>query len=153
MIRVSALRNFPIICGHRRIGLMQGVSLNEAQNQVRALVISCGIRGKRLVFPDDIANLGNGFILISKVNKYAQEYEMSSCRFVRDSTGLLCGRVMDYAIDEKMLTIQAIEIIPGYIGRERRHRIWVYTYMRTSECELGVPACIGNELLRGEGGK
>ena len=34
MIRMSILRNLPVICGHRQIGLLQNASLNDAQNQV-----------------------------------------------------------------------------------------------------------------------
>lgn len=90
LIRVSVLRNYPVICDHRQIGLMQGVSLNEAQNQVRALIVSCGIRGKRLVFPDDVAAFGDGFT-IRKANRYVRSYEAPPSTFVRDTTGLLCG--------------------------------------------------------------
>lgn len=148
LIRVSVLRNFPVICDHRQIGLMQGVSLNEAQNQVRALIVSCGIRGKKLVFPDDIAAFGDSFILIRKASRYVRSYEASSGAFVRDTTGLLCGRVTDYAMDESTLEIQAVEMIPGYTGRERRCRIWVYTYVHSEHhaLELSIPACIGSEL-------
>lgn len=51
LIRVSVLRNYPVICDHRQIGLMQGVSLNEAQNQVRALIVSCAYGAKGWFFP------------------------------------------------------------------------------------------------------
>lgn len=155
LIRVSVLRNYPVICNHRQIGLMQGVSLNEAQNQVRALIVSCGIRGKRLVFPDDVAAFGDGFILIRKANRYVRSYEVPPSTFVRDTTGLLCGRVTDYAMNESTLEIQAVEMIPGYTGRERRCRIWVYTYVPVEHraSELSIPACIGSELRLTREGK
>ena len=142
LIRVSVLRNYPVICDHRQIGLMQGVSLNEAQNQVRALIVSCGIRGKRLVFPDDVAAFGDGFILIRKANRYVRSYEAPPSTFVRDTTGLLCGRVTDYAMNESTLEIQAVEMIPGYTGRERKCRIWVYTYVPAEHCASELSTCL-----------
>ena len=154
LIRVSILRNYPVICNHRQIGLMQGVSLNEAQNQVRALIVSCGIRGKKLILPKDIVAFGEGFILVDKASIYARSYESSPSVFVRDTTGLLCGRVTDYAMNESTLEIEAVEMIPGYIGRERRFRVWVYAYVPAEHrnLELVIPACIGNELrLKREG--
>ena len=61
MIRMSILRNFPVVLGQRQIGLLQSVSLNEAQNQVLALIVSCGIRGKRVILPESVEAIGKGF--------------------------------------------------------------------------------------------
>jgi len=58
LIRMSILRNFSVICGHRQIGLLQNASLDEAQKQVLALIVSCGIRGKRVILPESIEAIG-----------------------------------------------------------------------------------------------
>ena len=64
---MSILRNFSVICGHRQIGLLQNASLDEAQKQVLALIVSCGIRGKRVILPESIEAIGRGFIIARDV--------------------------------------------------------------------------------------
>ncbi len=149
MIRMSILRNLPVICGHRQIGLLQNASLNDAQNQVLALIVSCGIRGKRIILPENIEAIGQTFIMARNVQRYKRTQETTPCRFVRDTSGLLCGRVTDYAIDEKTFAVQAVEMIPGYLDQERRRRLWVFAYQRSENHaeELVVPACLGSGLI------
>lgn len=148
MIRMSILRNFPVVCGHRQIGLLQSVSLNEAQNQVLALIVSCGIRGKRIVEPGSIEAVGKSFIVARVVQRYKRTRETVPCSFIRDSSGLLCGRVTDYALDEKTFSVQAVEMSAGYIGKMRRTRLWIYDYRRSENHaeELIIPARLGHEL-------
>ena len=149
MIRLSVLRNLPVICGHRQIGLLQNASLNEAQNQVLALIVSCGIRGKRIILPTSVEAVGQTFIIVRNMQRYKRMLETTPCHFIRDTSGLLCGRVTDYAIDEKTFAVQAVEMTAGYLGRERRRRLWVYSYQRSENHaeELIVPACLGSELI------
>ena len=75
-------------------------------------------------------------------------FETPLCVFVRDTTGLLAGRVTDYAIDEATLQIEAIEVMPGYTPSERRKRLWMFDYVHRDEraLELTIPACLGREL-------
>ena len=148
MIRMSILRNFSAICGHRQIGLLQNASLDEAQKQVLALIVSCGIRGKRVILPESIEAIGRGFIIARDVRRYNRAQETTLCTFIRDTSGLLCGRVTDYAVNEATLAIEAVEMIPGYLGSARKKRIWVYDYQRSENHaeELIVPACLGGEL-------
>ena len=148
LIRMSILRNFPVICGHRQIGLLQSASLNEAQKQVLALIVSCGIRGKRVILPESIEAIGKGFIIVRDVQRYRRIQETTPCSFIRDTSGLLCGRVTDYAINETTLEIEAVEMLAGYLGSARKKRIWLYDYRRSENHaeELIVPACLGSEL-------
>ena len=148
LVRMSVLRNYPVISGNRQIGLLQSISLDEAQKRVCALIVSCGFRGKRVLLPQDVQSIADGFILASGTQKYRRELETAPCQFVRDSAGLLAGRITDYAIDEKSLCIQAIEMMPGYLPREQRIRIWVYAYARPDSAapELIVPSSLGSEL-------
>lgn len=146
MVRMSVLRNLPVICDEKRLGLLQSISLDTAQKRVRALIVSCGMRSKRVVLPEDVISIADGFILVSRAQKYKRTMETAPCLFVRDTTGLLCGCVTDYAIDEKTLTVDAIEIIPGYLPTERRHRLWAFSYECSGGEELSVPSCLGSEL-------
>ena len=63
MVRMSALRNLPVICENKRLGLLQSISLDPAQKRVSALIVSCGMRGKRVVPAEDVLALADGFIL------------------------------------------------------------------------------------------
>ena len=148
MIRLSVLRNLPVICGHRQIGLLQNASLNEAQNQVLALIVSCGIRGKRVILPESVEAIGKGFVVVRGVQRYKRKYEAAPCSFVRDTSGLLCGRVTDYALDDETFAVQAFEMSPGYLGKARRTRLWIYDYRRSESHaeELIIPALLGHEL-------
>lgn len=147
MVRMSTLRNCPVICGNRQIGLLQSVTLDAAQKRVYALIVSCGIRGKRVVLPQDVLSIADGFILASAVQKYHRSQENAPCAFLRDTTGLLAGYVTDHAIDESTLQVQAIEMAPGYLPSERKLRIWVYTYVRPDDAdnELTIPAFLCSE--------
>lgn len=154
MVRMSALRNRPVVCQNRRLGLLQSVSLDTAQKGVRALIVSCGVLGKRVVLPQDVLAIADGFILVRCVQRYRRAFEAPPCAFVRDTTGLLTGRVTDYAIDEESLAIAAVELTTGYLLPARRARLWALHYVRQGEQspELTVPACLGRELINvGEG--
>ena len=142
---MSILRNFPVVLGQRQIGLLQSVSLNEAQNQVLALIVSCGIRGKRVILPESVEAIGKGFVVVRGVQRYKRKYEASPCSFVRDASGLLCGRVTDYALDDETFAVQAFEMSPGYLGKARRTRLWIYDYRRSESHaeELIIPALLG----------
>lgn len=142
MVRMSALRNYPVICSQQRLGLLQSVCLDTAQKRVCALIVSCGLRGKRVVLREDVLSVADGFILARNPQKYKRSFETQRCRFARDTTGLLAGYVTDYAMDEKTLEIAAIELIPGCWPSERKERLWLYVYdmQSASAGELTIPA-------------
>jgi len=152
MIRMSTIRNYPVVCAGRQIGVMQNIRLKPNQKAVEALIISCGIRGKRIVRVSEILSIANGFILIKKDENYFQQIEKNNCQFVRDTTGLLSGRITDYAINKSDLSIYAIEIILGYTLSERKKRIWLYEYQKSSkdEYELIIPTALGIEQIISE---
>lgn len=147
MVRMSALRNMPVILGKVRLGLVQSVGLDEARKRVQALIVSCGIRGKRVILPESVLSIGDGFILAEVSRRYHRSDEPSPCPFVRDSAGLLVGLVTDYALDEKTLDVVAVEMKPGHLSR--MGRLWMYSYARqdAGSLELTIPACMGSELI------
>lgn len=145
MVRMSSLRNYPVICRDKQVGLLQNICLDAAQKRVYALIVSCGICGKRVVLPEDIVSLSNGFILVNQVRRYRRSFETASSTFVRDSTGLLVGYVTDYAIEESRMQVAALEMRTGYLNRTNKY--WVFTYTQTQSKELCIPACMGSELI------
>ena len=145
MVRMSALRNYPVICCSRQIGLLQSVSLDRARKRVHALVVSCGMRGKRVVLGQHVQAIADGFILAEQTEKYRRIDERADSPFVRDTTGMLCGCVTDYAVDERTLEILAVEILPGYWPRASRQRLWAFAYhsAEAPDGDLIVPAFPG----------
>ena len=154
MVRLSVLRNYPVICANKPLGLLQGISLDEQQRRIEALVVSCGFRGKCIVFPEDVRAVADGFILAQKAQKYKRSLEKPLCTFVRDTTGLLAGYITDYAIDEHAMRVTAIELSPGYLPGERKKRLWMYAYARMADgvAEVTIPASLlGEPILSREG--
>ncbi|MGN0775144.1 MAG: hypothetical protein ACI4MM_00560 [Candidatus Ventricola sp.] len=146
---MSALRNYPVICCSRQIGLLQSISLDAARKRVHALVVSCGMRGKRVVLGQHVQAIADGFILAGQTEKYKRFYEKAGSPFVRDTTGMLAGCVTDYAVDEKTLDILAAEIMPGYWPRASRQRFWAFAYHSADDPDgdLIVPASLGSGLI------
>lgn len=154
MVRMSALRNCPVILDGKQIGFLQSICMDYAQKKVQALIIACGIRGKRIAMRNDLLSIADGFILIRGTEKYQRSLETKPCTFIRDTSGLLTGKVMDYAIEKENLRVYAIEMQIGYGRTERRQRIWVYDYMRLDgrKNELTIPSCLGSGLIIAEEG-
>ena len=137
---MSMLRNLPVVYGQRQIGFFQDVCFDQARKRVCALVVACGIRGKKLVPPERIRMISSRFILIDGLEKYRHSDKQETALFVRDITGKLAGRVSDYAIDETTKNVLAIEMLLGYGLSMRSKRIWVYEYAYLDECgELSIP--------------
>lgn len=149
MVRMSALRNVPVICRSRQIGLLQSISLDAARKRVHALVVSCGMRGKRVVLGPHVQAVGDGFILADQTQKYRRMDERAGSPFVRDTSGMLAGRVTDYAVDERTLEILAVEVMPGYWPASSRRRFWAFVYHSAEEPDGGliVPASLGSGLI------
>jgi len=148
MLKMSVLRNTPVIMNQKMIGVVQSLHLDMMQKRVCALSISCGLRGRRFIIPADVQNLANGFIIASKVYRRGQIESHHPTLFVRDSTGILVGCVTDYAISEKDMQLEAIEMRMGFLPREYRIRLWVIDFSyHPSKHEIIVPVSLGCELI------
>ncbi|MBQ2989780.1 MAG: hypothetical protein IJD60_00630 [Clostridia bacterium] len=152
MVRLSALRNYPIVCNQRQIGLLQSLCMDTAQKRVTALNVSCGIRGKRMVLCKDIISLADSFILVKETGRYQRRLDTKPCSLIRDTSGLLAGKVTDYAICKSTWHIAAVEMRIGYFPGESGMRLWIYDYKRSDENkgELTVPSSLGSELIMTE---
>ena len=140
LIRISMLRNVPVVLGQRQIGIFQDVCFDQTRKRVCAFVVSCGMRGKRMILTKHISMISQQFILIDDFQKYRHSDKQETSMFVRDTTGLLVGRVIDYAIDRKTLDVLALEMMLGYSMRELGKRIWIYAYNFSPGCnELSIP--------------
>jgi len=147
MIRFSVLRNYPVICGSKKIGLLQSMYVDEEQTQVVALMITCGFRGRKWVHARHILAVSECFILIACTDRLDMNSKTQLYPFVRDTSGRLLGRIVDYAIDEQDFEILAVEMMGGYLPCERRQRTWIYEYKHSNpeSNELIVPAELGLE--------
>ena len=140
LIRMSMLRNVPVVQGQRRIGLLQNVCFDAEYKRISALIVSGGVHGKRIVHAAHVCTITPEFILIDRWSRYRSSVRQQTPLFVRDTTGLLVGRVTDYAIEKETMCILAVEMIPGYLLQERKKRTWIYEYM-ISDCsgEISIP--------------
>lgn len=150
MIRMSMLRNHPVVHKNKRIGLIQNLSVNLSQKRIKALIVSCGMKGKRILFPAQINTISEEFVLAEDTEKYRREYEDQSRAFVRNTDGRLIGYVTDYAIDEQTMSILAVEMTTGYLFKEKSIRVWIYTFAchEAEQWELIIPSQISSELSR-----
>lgn len=140
MIRMSMLRNVPVIFDERQVGLFQDICFDQARKQVYAFVVSCGIGGKKLVPAEHVRMISQKFILISGMEKYRRSDRQKTSLFIRDITGTLGGYVSDYAIDKRSLDVLALEIQLGYGLKERKIHTWVYAYTYLTDCdEVSIP--------------
>ena len=135
MIRMSMLRNYPVILDERQIGLLQSVRFDQARKRVCALVVSCGMRGKRLIPLKNVRMIADGFILVNGLEKHRRSDQQQIWPFVRDTTGMLVGRITDYAIERASMRVLAIEIIRGYWPAQMRRRIWIHEYNPVKDSE------------------
>lgn len=143
LIRMSMLRNTPVIMGERQVGLLQSVCFDHTRKTVRALIVSGGMKGKRMVYARHVLMMTERFILIDGWQKCRKADQQQNGLFVRDPTGILAGRVTDYAIDDATLDVLAIEIAQGYLPVENHCRTWVYTYSPIPDAEeISIPVVL-----------
>ena len=149
VIRLSKLLNRAVICADIQAGFLQNVVLDESQKNVESLIVANGLRGKRVVPAQAITAVCAEFILVNAMQKYARGIERKNPSFVRDSCGLLIGRITDHALDENTLQISAIEMVRGYLPSERRQKIWLFTYTvsDSGSGELNVPVIENPESI------
>lgn len=134
------LRNVPVIWGERQIGYFQEACLDKTRKRVCALIVSSGMHGKRIVQTQHVHMIADGFVLVDNWTKYRCSARQRTTLFVRDTTGLLVGCVTDYAIDKTTMEILAVEIISGYMPKERKVKSWIYAYSFVEESdELSIP--------------
>lgn len=152
MLRISELRNTPVIVNQIPAGVLHSISMDMEQKRVCALSVSCGLRGRRLVLPEDVLSITNEFILARNIRRYKQPGDRDNARFIRDSTGILVGFVTDYAISEQKMEIEAVEMRIGFLRKEYAARIWVLDFICPPQKEeLIVPASLGCELIYSAG--
>lgn len=142
LVRMSMLRNVPIVFGERQIGLFHNACFDKTRKRVCALMISSGIRGKRIVPTEHICMIADRFILVDGWCRYRRSEEEQSSVFVRDASGLLVGYVSDYAMDPNTMEILAIEVHAGYWPKESRAGDWIYTYSFSQEDTVIIPTIL-----------
>lgn len=145
MLRMSSLPGRPVILGQRRLGLLQNVLVDAAQKRVRALIVGRGFLGKCVVLPEAIVSITQDFMLVDGTRRFDRRLEPSGCLFVRDTQGLLVGRVTDFALEDG--AVVAAEICGGY--GKAAPRFWCYRFypMQGHPDELMIPALLGRELI------
>lgn len=154
LIRASRLLNQSVICANKQAGFLQNIAFDKALKKVEFLIITRGIRGKCISPAGGISALSDEFILVTDIQKYSRRIEEKKPCFVRDTSGLLIGKTIDYAIDEHTMEVRAIEITRGYLPLERNKKVWLFTYTvnENESGELLVPPIHNIESSEQRGG-
>ena len=139
MVRMSMLRNRGVYLHGKQIGLLQNVCLNLAQKTVHSLIVAGGLKGKQIVYSNQILSMTGEEIHVCETIRYKKSLEPPKQRFVRDDSGLLFGQITDYLFDEERQRLIAIHIIRGYLTKEERERIWVYSWFLSKKEEINIP--------------
>lgn len=139
MIRMSTLRNRGVFLHGKQIGLLQNVCLNPAQKTVHSLVVAGGLKGKRVVYSNQILSMTGEEIHVSETVRYKKSMEPPKQRFIRDESGLLLGRITDFLLDEERMRLVALQIIRGYLTSEERKRTWIYRWLQSQKEDLIIP--------------
>ncbi len=84
--------------------------------------------------------VADGFILVQDAQMRLPLQDCTETVFAFDTTGLLVGRVIDWAIDESSMTVQALEIVTGYLPGMYTKRIWIFEYECKRDGEIIIPA-------------
>lgn len=128
MIRISMLRNCPVFCGERQVGLLHKVCISPKTNAVGSLVVAGGFAGKRLVSAAQILSITRSAIQISGSLKYCKELDLENPRFVCDSNELLLGKITDCMLCAETNAISAFQMVAGFLTALERKRIWLYSW-------------------------
>ena len=152
MIRMSVLRNRPVVCREKQVGIVQNAVLDSARKRVQALIVSGGLKGKFVVPVHAVQAIADSFILTEGTQKYLRTMERNVSPFVRDTSGLLLGCITDYALDEETLSVLSVEMITGYLPWSGRKRVWITEYHCTGDSDLIIPASWNGGLILSEEG-
>ena len=128
MIRISMLRNCPVFCCEKQVGLLHKVCISPEDNRIGALIVAGGFSGKRLVHAEQILSITQSIIRITGSLKYRREQDRENPRFVCDSNELLLGKITDFMLCAETNAISAFQMVTGFITKQERKHIWICSW-------------------------
>ena len=127
MTRANRIIGLPVVYSARRIGNVLSVPIRSDGHALAGVVVQCGLNSPRFIAREHIALLGRSSVM---VDAPAKERPPLFCRpgRVRDTGGLRVGWATDMRLDEKTLTVDAVEVSFGPIDDMLYGRRWMQDF-------------------------
>ena len=127
MTRANRIIGLPVVFGAKRIGSVLSVPIREDGLALAGLIVQSGLSSPRVVAREHITLLGRSSVM---VDAPAKDRPPVFCRpgRVRDTGGLRVGWVTDMRLDERTLTVDALEVSFGPIDDMLYGRRWMQDF-------------------------
>ena len=121
---VKAFVGMPVILNGRRIGHAAYLTLDEGLKRVTGLRIARGLRGNRFIPAGDVALLGDVAVLVAGEGARPGAERGLNFRRATTTDGQILGAITGALIDERTLSVAALELSSGWwedLVRGRRY--------------------------------
>ena len=127
MTSIRALLGLPVVLRGKRIGRVVDASLDQALRKLQGLYADCGLRGSRLIPAEKIRLIGEVAVLVEGEG-CRERASGPALRKVLLPDGSTYGAVTGALLNERLMTVEALEVTRGFfedffVGRE-----WLYRY-------------------------
>jgi uncharacterized protein YrrD len=134
---VKAFVGMPVILNGRRIGHVACLTLDEGLKSVTGLRIARGLRGNRFIPSSAVSLLGDVAVLVTDEGVRPGGERGLNLRRATTTDGQILGAITGALIDERTLSVAALELSSGWWEDLVRGRKYVY----------GWTACKGENVI------
>ena len=134
---VKAFVGMPVILSGKRIGHVACLTLDEELKNVTGLRIARGLRGNRFIPSSAVSLLGDVAVLVSEEGSRPGGERGLNLRRATTTGGQILGAITGALIDERTLSVAALELSSGWWEDLARGRRYVY----------GWTACQGENVI------
>lgn len=135
MRNAKSLIGIPVRSGGQTLGRVSYVLPDQRLRSVCGLYLSCGMTGSRFIECAQLDAIEDSAILTRSSGKRAQLNERPMLKRAFSTDGQLIGAITDAVIDEKTLSIEALELCRGYLDdlTGSRPRIRQFTVQKNGD--------------------
>jgi len=139
---VKTFVGMPVILGGRRIGHVACLTLDEGLRKVTGLRIARGLRGNRFIPSNAVSLLGDVVVLVTEEGVRPSGERGLNLRRATTTDGQILGAITGALIDERTLSVAALELSSGWWEDLARGRRYVYGWT-ASQGESVILECDG----------
>lgn len=134
---VKAFVGMPVVLNGRRIGHVARLTLDEGLRNVTGLRIARGLRGNRFIPSGAVSLLGDVAVLVTEEGVRPGGERGLNLRRATTTDGQILGAITGALVDERTLSVAALELSSGWWEDLARGRRYVY----------GWTACQGENVI------
>lgn len=139
---VKAFVGMPVILSGKRIGHVACLTLDEGLRSITGLRIARGLRGNRFIPSCAVSLLGDVAVLVTEEGVRPGAERGLNLRRATTTDGQILGAITGALIDERTLSVAALELSSGWWEDLARGRRYVYGWT-TSQGENVILECDG----------